>query len=247
MENINKVSVITGSASGIGREVAILFAKRGYTVACTDINKDLLNQTVSDIKKDGGKAYGILADITKVSDIKNLANEINKRFGKINVLINCAGVIVGIHELVDYKEEDMDLILDVNLKGTYRCCKYLLPLIVRHSNSIIINISSQSGKYPEPRASIYAATKAAIINFTESLGVELIKDGIKVAVINPGMVDTPIHNQKEEKYDKKFSAKFLNPIDVAKACFFVVEQSENCLVKELDIIPMSQRARLIID
>ena len=237
----NKTAVVTGSASGMGRETAILFAKEGYTVICTDIDKVLLDKTVSDIKKFEGSVHGIAADITKVDDIKNLADEIEKKFSRINVLVNCAGAFVSIDKLVDHKEEDMDLIIDINLKGTYRCCKYLIPIMLKHNNSIIINIGSQSGKLPQPTASIYAAAKAAVINFTKSLELELKEDGIKVVVINPGSTSTAFHGKRDVKLDNEFLAKFLSPVDIAQACLFVAEQSVKCIVKEIDVIPVSEK------
>jgi NADP-dependent 3-hydroxy acid dehydrogenase YdfG len=246
MKTQNKISLVTGSASGMGRETALLFAKNGYTVVCTDKDKKNLYDTVSMIKNDGGSAYEIIADITKVDDIKNLAKELERKYEKLDVLINCAGLLGGLHNLVDFSEEDMDLILDVNLKGTYRCCKYLLPLMIRQSKGIIINISSQSGKIGEPTASIYAAAKWAVIGFTKSLDLEVRKHNIKVVVINPGTTKSHFHDKREVKFNSKLFNKFLRPADIAKACLFVAEQSENCIIKEMDLIPMSETTKVVL-
>ena len=141
----------------------------------------------------------------------------------------------------------MDLILDVNFKGTYRCCKYLIPLMVKHQNSVIINIGSQSGKLPQPTASIYAAAKAAVINFTKSLELELKSDGIKVVVVNPGGTNTPFHDKRKTKLDKTFLEKLLNPNDISRACFFIAKQPENCIIKEMDVLPVPEKIEVTFE
>jgi len=246
MKPNSKVAVITGAASGMGKETALLFAKNGYDVVCTDKDKKNLDDTVSMIKKDGRSAYGVIADITKVGDIKNLAKEVEKNSKKLDVLVNCAGVLGGIHNLVDFSEEDMDFILDVNLKGTYRCCKYLLPLMIKQKKGIIINISSQSGKIGQATVSIYAAAKWGVIGLTKSLDLEVRKHNIKVVVINPGSTRTAFYNHGDTRFEESFLNKFLKPTDIAKACLFVAEQSDNCIIKELDMIPMSETLECVI-
>ena len=247
MKSNNKVVVITGAANGMGRETAILFSSKGYEVVCTDIDGNNLNNTVSDIKNNGGNAYGIIADITKVNDIKKLRDKIKEKSQKINILINAAGLLGGIGNLVDFDEKAMDLILNVNLKGTYLCCKYLIPLIVIHNNSIIINISSQAGKIGQAGVAIYVAAKWGVIGFTKSLDLELRKDGIKVAVINPGSTNSSFHDKREKKLPSDLLDKFLSPSDTANACLYLAEQPEKCFVKEIDLIPMAETMEVKIE
>ena len=243
----SKTALITGSASGMGKEAALLFSRNGYAVVCTDIDEKNLDRTVSEIQESGGESYGITADITKIDDIKNMADIVAKRSKKINVLVNAAGLLGGFDNLVDFNEEAMDVILDVNLKGTYLCCKYLVPLIEKHNNSIIINISSQSGKIGQAGVAVYAAAKWGVIGFTKSLDLELRKDGIKVAVINPGSTNSPFHDRRDVKLPEELVNKFLDPSDIAKACLYMAEQSPNCFARELDIIPMSETMEVKIE
>lgn len=247
MKTKSKIAVITGAASGMGRGTSIFFAEKDYTVVCTDINESLLNETVTRIIQKGGKAFAIPADITKVDDINNLVEEIRKKFNRIDILINFAGLLGGIKELVDFNEKEMDLILDVNLKGTYRCCKYFLPLMIERKSGIIINISSQSGKISSPYISIYNAAKWGVIGFSKSLELEVKKYGIKVAVINPGGTHTEFrYSCGDSRFDTNFMEKnFLKPIDIARICLFIVEQPEHCLIKELDVIPMTEIVQVI--
>jgi len=235
-----KVAVITGAGSGMGREAAMLFAENGYSVACTDIEKGLLEKTVRDIKARGGKAAGITADLLQVEDIKRLAHEVKRIYGRVDVLMNFVGFFVKVADLIDSEEKDMDLVIDGNLKSSYRCCKYLLPMMIEQGSGLIINIGSQSGKLPQPGACIYGAAKAGLISFTKSLELEVKKYGIKVVVINPGSTDSPFHDKREKKLDKSLLAKFLRPVDIAKTCLFIAGQSENTLFKEIDLIPLSE-------
>jgi len=240
MISLKRIAVITGSASGMGKETALLFSDKGYEVVCTDIDKGNLDKTVSEIKENGGKAYGIPADLTKKDDIKKLAAAVEERSKMINVLVNAAGLLGGFDNLVDFDEKALDIILDVNLKGTYLCCKYLVPLMERHNNSIIINISSQSGKIGQAGVAVYAAAKWGVIGFTKSLDLELRKDGIKVAVINPGSTRSPFHDKRDVKLPKELLEKFLDPSDIARACLYMAEQPDKCFVRELDLIPMAE-------
>jgi 3-oxoacyl-[acyl-carrier protein] reductase len=247
MELKNRTAVITGAASGMGMETALLFAKNGYDIVGIDVDEDNLEKTVSKIKRGGGNAYGVATDITDIKAVKDMAKTVRKKSGKINVLINAAGVLGGFVNLVDFGEKTLDLILDVNLKGTYWCCKYLIPLLEKHNNSIIINISSQSGKIGQAGVAVYAAAKWGVIGFTKSLDLELRKDGIKVAVINPGSTNSPFHDKREVKLPEGLLNKFLDPSDIARACLYMAEQPVNCFAKELDIIPMSETLEVKIE
>lgn len=247
MGSSKKTAIITGAASGMGKETALLFAKNNYDVICTDIDKDNLDNTILQIQENGGTACKIQADITKINDIKKMAGIIEARLKKINVLVNAAGLLGGFDNLVDFDKKTMDIILDVNLKGTYLCCKYLIPLIEKHNNSIIINISSQAGKIGQAGVAIYVAAKWGVIGFTKSLDLELRKDGIKVAIINPGSTDSPFHDKRDVRLPKDLLKKFLDPSDIARACLYMAEQPPNCFARELDIIPMGETVEVKIE
>lgn len=237
MNKNDKVAVISGAASGMGKATSILFAEKGYSVVCTDVNGVLLDETTAIIKKSGGKAFGIPVDITKVDDIKNLAKTVEEEFNRVDVLINCAG-LVRVKNLIDYSEDEMDLMIDVNLKGVYRCCKYFLPVMIKRKSGVIINISSKAGKLPQAGAVLYHTSKWGVVGFTKSLGLEVRKYGIKAVVINPGATKTDFY--KNLGLDNELLDSFLQPDDIAKACFFVAEQSLNCFVEEIDMIPMTE-------
>ena len=245
MPENKKVMVITGAGSGMGRATAVLFAQNGYTVVGSDIDRSALNETVSMIQGENGEAYGIIADLKKVEDIKMIADEVKSKVGKIDILINCAGMLGGVKDLVDFSEEEMDLILDINLKAAYRCCKYLMPLIVKNENSTIINIVSQSGKMGQAGVTIYCAAKWGLIGFTKALELEAKKDGIKVVVINPGSTNTNFYG-KDARFEEDFLRKFLKPEDIAKACLFVAEQSDNSIVYEMNITNVSESFEVVI-
>lgn len=245
MDTNKKVMVITGAGSGMGRATALLFAEKGYKVIGTDIDESELNKTVSMIRDKNLEAYGVVADLTKVEDIKKMADSIKDIAGQIDVLINCAGMLGGVKNLVDLSEEEMDLILDVNLKAAYRTCKYLLTMVVKNKNSTIINIGSQSGKMGQAGVTIYCAAKWGLIGFTKALELEAKKDGIKVVVINPGSTNTNFYG-KDARFEEDFLKKFLKPEDIAKACLFVAEQSRNSIIYELNITNVSESFEVVI-
>jgi len=243
--NNNEVVVITGAGSGMGRETAILFAKDNYIVVCTDINKKMLDETLLLIKKEGKEAYSIISDLINVNDIEKLAKEVEKKFEKVDILINCAGALGKVNNLIKATEEAMDFIIDINLKGVYRCCKYFLPLMIKQKRGLIINIASRAGKTPMPTAPIYTAAKWGVLGFTKSLNLALREYGIKVSSVNPASTNTNFWGKVNED-SKEYYNKLLDPIDIARACLFLAKQSKKCIVSEIDLIPMSEVDEIVI-
>ena len=186
-----KVIVVTGAGNGIGREVALELVRRGATVACVDINKEHLAETVSL----AGPGAVMSAHLTNVADQKavaGLAAAVVKKHGHVDGYINVAGIIHKFLRITDLSIDDMRRVMDVNLWGTVYMAKAFLPLLLTRPEGQILNISSMGAYVPVPGQTFYGATKAAVKLFTEGLRSELVGTKVGVALFFPGAIATNI-------------------------------------------------------
>jgi short-subunit dehydrogenase len=213
---MNKKSIlITGAASGIGRETALFFAKKGWFVGIFDVNETGLKNLESEIGN-----INCFSGIMDITDPKSVQHGIDafvvKNGGKLDVLLNNAGIIkFGHFENVDLEAHHK--IVDVNFKGSLNCIYYSIKYLKATPGSRIINISSASSIYGIPDFSVYSATKHAISAMTEALNIELEKYDIFICDIKPPYVKTPLLEVPEEVYSKKVMGVFMGPKRVAKA------------------------------
>ena len=197
-----KNAVVTGSARGIGRGIALKLAQAGANIACVDLGNpsdkaltynlalqtDLLS-TVEEVKRYGVTAMPILADITSYADCERMAAETVKQLGSIDVLINNAGIIaVGL--VADFSEEQWDRVMAVNAKGPFLCSKACIPHMLRNKEGAIINTASIAGKTGRAGAAAYCASKFAVVAFTQALAEELGPSNIRVNAVCPGFLRT---------------------------------------------------------
>jgi len=209
----NKVAIITGGGRGIGRAVAFALAKEGtITVVVAEIKKEI-NKTAKDIRNSGFRSLAIKADVRFLKDIKNLVRKTVSKFGRIDMLVNNAGVIIAKH-LEKTSEKEWDYVINVNLKGTFLCCKEVIPIMKKRKKGVIVNISS-AGKAGYPKFSAYCASKLGVIGLTESLAEEVEKFGIKIYTIRPGAVDTRMQREINPTYHLRRHL-MLKPEDVAE-------------------------------
>lgn len=185
-----KVALITGAGSGIGRAIAVLFAKEGAEVGVADISDNDGKQTVAEIKKKGGGAVFVHGDVSKSDSVKKMVEVTFKEFGKLTVLVNNAG-IESVGSVAELTEEAWDKVIDVNLKGTFLCSKYSVPKIIQSGGGVIINIASVLGLIGSKGESAYCASKGGIIALTRAMAMDFAPRGIRVNCICPGSVLTP--------------------------------------------------------
>lgn len=186
----NRVVLITGGSRGIGAATAILFAKAGADVAITyQGSESKAKEVVGEIKKLGRKAAAYKGDIARNEVVKNIVHEVHREFGKIDILVNNAGIWT-YGEVDSMKENVWDETMNVNLKGTFLFCHYVVPIMKKQGGGAIINLSSTAGQRGEAFHSHYAATKGGVISFTKSLSTELGQFNIRVNSVAPGWVDT---------------------------------------------------------
>ncbi|MFA5630204.1 MAG: glucose 1-dehydrogenase [Porticoccaceae bacterium] len=194
-----KIAIVTGGASGIGRAVAEGFAKAGAKVCVADISQEKCDQVAREI---GLGAMGHALDVCQQASIDTCVDAVVEKFGAVNTLVNCAGVF-GMQMFADITAEEFDRVVAVNSKGLL----FMTQAVVRRmlaggSRGAVVNIASGAGRRGQPGATVYALSKAAVISITQSAGLELVGQGIRVNAIAPGSVMTPMWEQVRDTYGK---------------------------------------------
>lgn len=234
-----KVALITGSARGIGKAIALELANHGANIVINDILiENEINKTLEEIKQSTNKAIGIRTDITKLDEVESMVKEIINKFGKIDVLINNAGITRD-SLLIRMKEGDWDAVININLKGTFNCSKVAAKYMMRQKKGgKIVNISSVIGLIGNIGQANYAASKAGIIGLTKSMAKELALRNINVNAIAPGFIETDMTKKLPEKVrqelQQQIPLKRLGIVeDVAKAVYFLVSDASNYITGQV--------------
>jgi 3-oxoacyl-[acyl-carrier protein] reductase len=220
----NKVAIITGAGSGIGRETAFLFVKEGARVIVADMNEKAGEETVTQLKKEG-EGFFVKLDVTNREQAKQMAKITLEKYGKIDILINNAGIVQDAF-LSKMTEEQWDKVIDVNLKGVFNCSQAVVEVMMKQGNGVIINTSSIVGLNGNVGQVNYAATKAGLIGMTKTLAKELGKKGIRINAVAPGFISTPMtsnvpENILEMMKEKTPLRKLGEPNDVAYAYLYL--------------------------
>ncbi|HEV2598861.1 glucose 1-dehydrogenase [Sphingopyxis sp.] len=190
-----KVAIVTGAATGIGRAIAVAFAREGARlIISTSRNMAALRETEA---LAGGAAFAIQADSSKAADAKALVDAAVERFGKLDILCNNAGIFIA-SPVIDMTEADWDRVIDVNLKGVFLTTKYALPEMLKAGGGSIVNIGSVNSFVGEPQYAHYCASKGGVLMFTKSVALEHARDGIRANVVCPGWIDTPMSSSVVE-------------------------------------------------
>ncbi len=194
MRLANKVALITGAGSGIGRESAVLFAKEGAAIAVVDLNEAAGQETVALVEAIGGRATFIRADVSKAADVEAMIAATESEFGGLHVLFNNAGIF---HpddgSVLDTEEAIWDLTININLKGVFLGCKYGIPALLRSGGGSIINTASFVAVVGAATAQIaYTASKGGVLSLTREIAVEFARQNIRVNALCPGPVETPL-------------------------------------------------------
>ncbi|MCL0044382.1 SDR family oxidoreductase [Dehalococcoidia bacterium] len=185
-----KVAIVTGSATGMGRAAAVLFAKEGARVVVVDRNFSAAEDTLQLIRNHDGEAIFVQTDVSKGDQVQAMVQTTLDNFGQLDTLVNAAGILIRTPPLAEVSELDWDLTLDTNLRGVFFCCKYAIPHMMKRGGSII-NVSSTAGIRASVNYAPYGVSKAGIIQLTQTASREYAGCGIRANVIIPGLIDTP--------------------------------------------------------
>ena len=233
-----RVVLITGASNGIGKEMALEFAKKGYCVAI-NYNKSKTNavKLVEELLGKGYRAMCVKCDVSDYNEVELMINNVIKTFGHIDVLINNAGVALE-KVLIDTNEKDIENIIKTNLYGTINCTKFASEHMASRNYGNIINISSVWGIFGASGESIYSASKGGIVTFTKAMAKELAYNGINVNCIAPGVVDTNMMNAytKEEKQQIKNDIplrRFAKPKEIARLALFLASKDASYITGQV--------------
>jgi NAD(P)-dependent dehydrogenase (short-subunit alcohol dehydrogenase family) len=193
----NKVAIITGGGTGIGRETALLFAKEGAKVVVTDINQDSGSQTVKDLQANGNEALFIHHDVSNEDDWKKVAKETIDQFGKVDILFNNAG-IYKIKPLAEIALDEWNRLMSINVTGVFLGMKHIMPLMAKQKKGSVINASSIAGLMGSPGHVLYGASKGAVRIMTKDAAMEYAHVGVRVNSIHPGYIDTGMADYASE-------------------------------------------------
>ncbi|MGC1677266.1 MAG: SDR family NAD(P)-dependent oxidoreductase [Candidatus Binataceae bacterium] len=239
----NKVVMITGGGSGLGREMGLTFAREGASVAVNDIRPESAHNVATEIERAGGKAQPFIADVSSSAAVKKMFAEFVAAFGTIDILINNAGIgrtreTTEISGLQDLADEDWHKMLATHLDSTFYCTREALKLMIPKKSGRIINLGSIAGTTGLGGAVAYSAAKGGIISFTKALAKEVVGHGILVNCIAPGFIETPMTAPITGEMKQYFTqltpmGRFGEPRDIACAALFLASDESNFMVGQV--------------
>lgn len=188
----NKVALVSGAGSGIGRAIAITYAKEGAKVVVADINEEHADETVKIIKENGGEAITVKADSSKAEENKRLVEEVVSKYGRLDIACNNAGIGGPAKPTGQYEPEEWDRVIDLNLNGVFYACKYEIEQMEKNGGGAIINIASIHGQVAAPNSPAYTASKHAVVGLTKNIAAEYATKNIRCNAVGPGYIETPL-------------------------------------------------------
>jgi NAD(P)-dependent dehydrogenase (short-subunit alcohol dehydrogenase family) len=238
---VSKTALITGGGKGIGRSIAQTFAKQGAKVVVTARTETQLQEVAGKIVSEGGKCLPVQGDVSKEEDVIRVVEASRKKFGNIDILVNNAGVSRE-SPFMDLSLSDWDHLLAVNLKGVIHCIRAVLPGMQERKAGTIINIASAAGLRGLPGSSAYSAAKAAVIGLTQSLGGEIVSDGIRANVICPGPIETEMLQQSAVRdFILKDKTNLLATEDVAGTALFLASDLSGGINSQVFVVRTKSR------
>jgi NAD(P)-dependent dehydrogenase (short-subunit alcohol dehydrogenase family) len=231
-----RVALVTGGSSGIGLAIARMLGEQGYGLTVSARRPEKLEEAVKTLTDAGLDAQAIAANMGEEEGVKQVVDAHRERFGRMDVLINNAGVGIG-GPIAEHPTKRLDIQLNVNLRGVYLTLRESIPMLkeagAEHGKALVVNTASIAGKFGQPWLAAYSATKGAVVSLSQAAHGELAGDGVQVTAFCPGFVATPMTDWVEEQVPKD---QMIQPEDIAEAVRFLLATSPACFVPELQFI-----------
>ena len=243
---MNRIVLITGATSGIGRATAKTLSQNNFDIIITGRRKELLDNLEEEIKSESSsKIYILNFDVRNKKEVDNAIDSLPKEWKDIDVLINNAGLAVGLNHIQDGVIDDWERMIDTNVKGLLYVTRKIAPIMVEKKHGHIVNIGSTAGKEAYENGNVYCGTKHAVDAITKGMRIDMLKDKIKVTAINPGMVETEfsIVRFKGDKEKASNAYKGFTPLygnDVADAILFVITRPEHVCINDMILTATAQ-------
>jgi NAD(P)-dependent dehydrogenase (short-subunit alcohol dehydrogenase family) len=231
-----RAALVTGGSSGIGLAIARALGSDGYSLTVSARRPEKLEQAVKGLRDEGIEAQAVPANMATEDDIKRVVDAHRERYGRLDVLVNNAGVGIG-SQIAEAETKKLDMQLDVNLRGVYLTLRECIPMLKEaggeHGKALVVNTASIAGVRGQGWLAAYSATKAGVIGLTEAAHQELSRDGIQLTAFCPGFVDTPMTDWAEDQVSRD---EMIRPEDIAEAVRFLLRTSPACIVPEMRFI-----------
>jgi NAD(P)-dependent dehydrogenase (short-subunit alcohol dehydrogenase family) len=228
-----RVALITGAAMGIGAQVAKLLTAKGHQVVIGDIADQQGKGLVQSLNRERDAAFYVHADVSKARDVENLVAAVVEHFGRLDWLVNNAGIAIP-KSATELTEEEWDRVMGINLKGQWLCTKYAIPHLLKQPGAAIVNMASQAGLVGLPNLAAYCASKGGVVQFTRSVALDLASQGVRVNAVAPGHIRTPMGDAfvQMQKDPLRFEKEHINvhhplgrqgePEEIAEAVYFLL-------------------------
>ncbi|MGN6283632.1 MAG: SDR family oxidoreductase [Afipia sp.] len=237
-----KVAWVTGGGSGIGEAGAQALARDSWTVVISGRRQDVIDKAAASIVKAGGKAEALALDVANADQVESVAQAIIGKHGRIDLLVNSAGLNVPRRSWEQVDNAGWDKVVDVNLNGLLYCMRAVLPTMRAQKEGSIINVASWAGRFVSKMTGpAYTATKHAVVALTHSFNLEEFKNGLRACCISPGEVATPILKSRPVPPSEEDMARMLQPEDLGRTIAFVANMPPHVCVNEILISPSWNR------
>ncbi|OAK73899.1 SDR family oxidoreductase [Lederbergia galactosidilytica] len=226
----DKVAIVTGAGSGMGKAIAVLYAKEGAKVIASDINRENVQAVVDEIKAAGGQASAVVANVAKEADIENMVDVALKEYGTVDILVNNAGIMDNFVPAANVTDELWERVMSINTTGVMRAIRKVLPIFQEKQSGVIINNASIGGLYGSRAGAAYTASKHAVIGLTKNIAFQYAEFGIRCNAIAPGGVETNIGStinnpdpfgMKKAMSGAEFNPKNGKPEEIATIALFL--------------------------